>query len=277
MSTRFAKQLIYATFYIVVLVLAVGVVYSLVGRRPPSCFDGKQDQGEQGIDCGGPCAAVCTTGATVQPVSVIALNEFTPTAGYATFLAKVENTNTDLASPYFAFSFDLLGPSGTVIQSFPGASFLYPNEVKYVALVNMPLASSSMPTPVPMASGTVVMATGTALSVVIPTLVVPTSTTQWVASSSFGAPPDFSKPNFSTAIGSTTVVVAGQFTSNDTAGFNDVFIIAVLKDVNGDPVGVSQTEIDSVAPNQAEDFSISYPVVPGIDPTETEVQIYAAR
>jgi hypothetical protein len=236
MSTRIAKQVIYAAFYIVLWALIIWVGYKIfVHPAPPA-----------------PPAP------TVQPVEVINLNVFSTDSAHDTFLAKVANPNANFAAEYVPFSFDQIDASGTVLQSFPGASFLYPNEVKYVVLVNQAIAQTAEP--------------GTPW-----VLTIPTSTEQWVASSSFGAAPELVVQNVSTQVGSSTVLVTGQILSQDTAAFNNIFIIAVFKDANGNPIAASQTELDSIAPDQAEGFSVSYPAIPGVNPAATEVDAYAER
>jgi hypothetical protein len=254
---RFAKQFIYGTFYVVIWALVIFAVRGFFFHSAVSCFDGKLDQGEQGVDCGGPCATACTAG--VQPVAVLNTYTLASTPGHTTFLAKVANLNAALAAEYFAFSFDLRDASGTIVQSFPGGSFLYPNEVKYVALVNQTVAGGSDH---PTAAWT---------------LTIATATTQWVASSSFGASPNIAVQNIVTQLGSSTALATGQLTDYDTSPFQSIFIIAVFKDAVGNPIGASQTELDNIAPNQTENFSVSYPAIPNINPSLTEVQAYAVR
>lgn len=254
MSIRFAKQLIYGAFYVVFWVLVIGVGYVLFFRPAPSAP---------------PAPAL-----TAQPIAVLGMNVFATSPGHDTFLAKVENTNADLAAQYFQFSFDLTNASGTVVQSLPGASFLYGSEVKYITLVNEAIVSSSADGSAPAANWI---------------LTLPTSSVAWVASSSFGRAPAFVVQNVSTAISSSsagnasgtlqvgTALASGQLVNNDTATFTNIFIVAVFKDANGNPVAASQTELDSIAPGQTENFSVSYPAVPGLDPALTEVDAYAAR
>lgn len=253
MSIRFAKQVIYGAFYVVLIVLIVWDGYSFFARPAASCFDGIKNEGELGIDCGGPCVKVCT--ASTQPISVVGVNAFVSGAGHDTFLAKIDNPNLNYAAQSFDYDFNVYDTSGTLIQSYPGQSFLYGGQVEYLTLVNQPVASS----------------------VVSAALAIPTATMSWVATSTLGTAPDFAVTGLTTEIGSTTAIAAGQLTNDDTATFTDVLIVGVFKDANGNPIGASQTELDSITPNQTEDFSVSYPVIPGIDPAATEVEAYALR
>lgn len=43
--------------------LLIGIMITIVSCRPdPTCFDGKQNGGETGIDCGGVCDSICPSG-----------------------------------------------------------------------------------------------------------------------------------------------------------------------------------------------------------------------
>ena len=53
----------------VVAIIAGYFVYTVLFKVDPTCFDGKKNQDERGIDCGGVCALVCLADAkTVVPI-----------------------------------------------------------------------------------------------------------------------------------------------------------------------------------------------------------------
>jgi len=233
MSSRRTKQVAYGIFYLAVFGLVVWAVAAPFLRRavPPAA----------------PLVG--------QPVAVLGVNVFAASAGYDTFLAKVANPNPDLAAQYFDYSFNLYDASGTLITSFPGRSFLYGGEVKYLLLPNQAIPGA----------------------VATADLTVPTATIAWVATSTFGGVPALAVENVATRVGSSTAVAAGNLVDNDIDSFSDIVIIAVFKDAAGDPVGASQTEVDGIAPNQIEPFAVIYPALADIDPAATEVEAYAAR
>ncbi len=233
MSTRTAKQLIYGTLYVVVWVLVIWGVYSLFARP----------------------AAPSVPVATNQPIQILTVQAFTASPGYDTFLAKIANVNSSTAAWSFDYAFNTYDASGTLISSYPGQSFVYPNEVKYLLLVNQAVASS----------------------VANFDLTIPTTTTNWIAVSSYGALPQLSPQGLSTRIASSSVIVSGNLVNSDTVAFHNIFIIAIFKGANGNPIGASQTEVDSIVPNQAVPFSVIYPAVAGINPAATEVEAYAYR
>jgi hypothetical protein len=60
------RNLILFTLFLFIFI-PVSFISFLIFYNPPSCFDLKQNGGEQGIDCGGTCQLVCTNQA-FEPV-----------------------------------------------------------------------------------------------------------------------------------------------------------------------------------------------------------------
>ena len=90
-------------------------------------------------------------------------------------------------------------------------------------------------------------------------------------------PPGAPLPITGVTVTSSTVTVTGQVIDGDVAAFHHILVVAVFYDANGDPVGASQTVLDSIVPSQAESFSVSYPAVPNVDPALTKAFAYALR
>src|ERR1700689_3190673 len=106
MDARRTKQLIYGAIYLAVLIVVITGIYFWFLKPAPSCFDHKQDGGETGVDCGGPCAAICTTGAV--PIALVPgtdVSSFLSNPGHYTFLAEVLNTNPGFAAQSFDYDF----------------------------------------------------------------------------------------------------------------------------------------------------------------------------
>lgn len=91
MSWALRRKLV---IFIVLGAIALGALLWLGASlfiKPASCFDRAQNQGEAGIDCGGPCAAVCSNQARA-PIVTWARQLKTATSTY-TAVAYVENPN----------------------------------------------------------------------------------------------------------------------------------------------------------------------------------------
>ncbi len=67
----------------------------------PSCFDGIQNQGEEGVDCGGPCrpCTTLTTTTTTSTTTTIKKTTTTLRKETTTISTEIEETKTTLAHP----------------------------------------------------------------------------------------------------------------------------------------------------------------------------------
>src|SRR3989344_3117613 len=106
-------------FFILLIVVAVSAVlvttmFIATFTNAPSCTDGVQSQGEDGIDCGGPCAYLCT--ALVQPPTVLFTKAIQNGAGRIDVIAEVENKNADSAAKNVPYRITLHGTGQVLIQ-----------------------------------------------------------------------------------------------------------------------------------------------------------------
>ncbi len=253
--SRRVKQVLYGFFYLAVLGGIGAGVYFLFLKPGPSCFDGIQNQGEQGVDCGGPCARQCAS-VNVQPVVALGtVRVFSPISGSESVLAKLENANAASAAQAFDYTVTLYGMDGsTTVATVKGSSFIYADETKYLILPNVQVSSTV---------GSANVAIGGI---------------QWISASQMGLPPQFSFTNITnTPAPNNFVTVSGNITNLDASSFNTVLVGAIFKDAAGTPVGASQTEINALAPGAAQPFSITYPLVPNEDVSAIELVGYAER
>lgn len=90
----------------------------------PSCTDNKQNQSEDGVDCGGPCAYLCT--AQLQPPTVLFTKAIHNGAGRVDVIAEVENKNTTSAAKDVPYRITLYGDEQALIQEVNGTVDLPP-------------------------------------------------------------------------------------------------------------------------------------------------------
>jgi hypothetical protein len=246
MSTRRAKQLIYGTLYALIVLAVVGVIYLLfirpfvVASTPVPCALGE-------------CAPTSTT-----PIVAGGVSTFITSPGHYTFLAQATDQSPDYGVLTLNYSIDLENASGTVLQSIPGISFIYPSQSKYLAILNQPVSQ-------PFDHASLVI-TGAS----------------WLASSTIGsipaiAPNQFALQNIQAATASTTVSVGGQLVNSSVATFEQVLVMVIFNDPNGSAIGVSQTELGNVGPGTTNTFSVIYPNEPNINPALNQIIIYALR
>ncbi|MEK7657744.1 MAG: hypothetical protein AAB366_00945 [Patescibacteria group bacterium] len=127
MNKQLSKQIIYGGGFLSVVLLILTASYLLWFRSEPSCFDGRWNQEESGVDCGGPCQD-CEI-KTLVPISERWLKYFS-VDGKTVITAEIKNSNTDYAASGLSYVFDIYGKDGSKIKSIARKSFIYAEEIK---------------------------------------------------------------------------------------------------------------------------------------------------
>lgn len=116
---------LFLMFLGVVLVVAVSLWFFLT---QPTCFDGERNQGEENIDCGGPCSPCI--GVTKDLITVWT-KFFKLRDGKYDAAALVENPNLFLGLTTLKYRFKLYDENNILIAVRAGETFINPGE-KYV-------------------------------------------------------------------------------------------------------------------------------------------------
>ena len=120
------RRLIYLSIVLgVFLVLVSFPVISFI-TRSTTCFDGRQNQGEVGVDCGGPCLRLCLS----QVTDLITLwsRALPAREGVYDAVALVENPNFGGGVREISYSFKLYDKNNLLIVEREGETFINPNE-----------------------------------------------------------------------------------------------------------------------------------------------------
>ena len=233
MSSRYLKQLLYSLAYVLVLTSFIFGVYYFFLKKPPTCFDGRQNQGEEDVDCGGPCPS-CEI-RTLGPLT--AAKAFALPAGRdaVSFVAEIRNPNINYGAESFDYEFVVSGPLGTKASSIKGKSFIYASESKY--LLEAPAAMSIRD---------------------VSSVEVSLSNFAWKSRRDFPQPmTTFREINHRFA--DNQISVEGVIVSAETVRLPRVFAGAILYGKGGEPLSVSRTELRDVAAFQERFFKIPFP------------------
>lgn len=125
---HFKKQItILVVFLIIVLAIGLGI-YLIVRPEESTCFDGIQNQGEAGIDCGGPC------GECSHPVGleIISQNFIPTTLNNFDLVAKVENPNSNWGVESVPYKFNFYNANNQLIGFKEETTYILPQETKYI-------------------------------------------------------------------------------------------------------------------------------------------------
>lgn len=122
------RRIILAIFYIFLL---GGVVYGISLLRKPadaSCVDGIKNQGEEEIDCGGPCRS-CEEAKKLGVFEV----SFIPTKeNFVDVIAEVRNDNISYGIAQFSYTFELYDRENNLVAAKKGNTFILPNSTKFI-------------------------------------------------------------------------------------------------------------------------------------------------
>ena len=118
------------------------VIYFSYFYAPASCFDGKHNGSERGVDCGGSCTRVCAID-VIEP-KVLWSEAFKVTDGVYNAVAYIENRNAGVGTSELRYTFSLFDRSGGLITTRSGTTSLPPDSV-YPVFEGRIAAGTSVP------------------------------------------------------------------------------------------------------------------------------------
>jgi hypothetical protein len=130
------KRLIIGAVYAAIFIGVVFLIYEW--QKPaPNCFDGKQNQDEYGLDCGGVCAKKCPV--VAKENLIVRQTGFVESGiiGSYDIYAEVANPNSTVGSNSFSYKFSVKNSAGEVMAEPYGSSFILPADKKYIIETNV--------------------------------------------------------------------------------------------------------------------------------------------
>lgn len=117
---------------IVSVVLGVIIILSLtlffIFRAPANCYDGKQNQNEQGVDCGGVCQSVKVCSDQVSPLVVWWSRVFSLRPGQVYAVAVIQNRNSNLRIRSLSYDWQIVDDEDKVLATSQGETFVEAGE-----------------------------------------------------------------------------------------------------------------------------------------------------
>lgn len=126
------KRQITYFFIFLSIVLAIGSIFILPRiLKKSTCFDGKQNGVEAGVDCGGSCALVCRE--SVRDMSLLWARSFPVSGSVYNSVAYIENPNPNAGIERLKYEFRLYDENNVFITLREGEAYIGPNG-KYAIL-----------------------------------------------------------------------------------------------------------------------------------------------
>jgi hypothetical protein len=212
--------------YIAGVVIAVAVAFVAVVLiaslyKVPSCTDNTQNQGEAGVDCGGPCPYLCTASESAPVVQFA--RALTPQAGRTDVIAYVQNQNTTAAAYGAPYRVDLYSAGNVLIASSKGTVDLPPKSTVPVFIPNFFSGNQE---------------------VAHAFLTFDTGTLSWQTYSEARTLPKVASAVLTRA--STTPHITAVIQNDDVNPLFNIKVIATVFDAGGNAVGASQTVLPTI-------------------------------
>jgi len=248
MSAWGVRRQLTVFFFSVIIMAALGVVAFLYLLPEPSCFDGRQNQNELGVDCGGLCEAVCLNEA--REVKIIWARIVPRSNGAYDAVALVENPNPDLTLVDMPYSFSFLDDDNVFISQVKGSLSLAP-------LSRFAIFSDSLNVGQRVPERAILEFTGVPI---------------WERSSDKPLI-EIEPPRF-VGTPSPLLLALVNNTSLSTT-YRNLDVVAVLSDTDQNVVAVSSTFVEQLAPGESHEVSFSWPRPFAKTPVFTDLYYYA--
>ncbi|MDB5244325.1 MAG: hypothetical protein JWN18_195 [Parcubacteria group bacterium] len=206
-----------------VAVAFLAVVLISTVYKTPTCSDKTQNQGEAGVDCGGPCSYLCTP--QVVPPTVLFTKAITNEQGRTDIVASIENKNLTAAAKGVPYNVLIYGPHQALLKTVTGRVDLPPGgkQTVYIpgVLFNNQTVVNSFLEIDPIAPKW--------FTLTFDPRIVPFVTNVNQTGS-------LTAPRITATLGNRTVVVQ-----------SNVQVVVVVRDARGEVIGASQTVVPSIA------------------------------
>jgi len=245
---RGLKRSIIVFIYLMIFGI-VGLVIYQIAKPNPTCWDGKQNQGEEGIDCGGPCQ-LCEREIKADDMVVLEKYFVHGKGNYYDVMSKVDNPNNRFGAAKFSYKFSLVDNAGNKLSTRMGESFILPGETKYVIELNMDSPEEPY------------------------TVNFEITDVEWEEFLGYEEP-KLSIYNKNFHKDGQKSEVFGLLKNESYFDFNSIEIDIVLRDGDGKPLALGTNEMRTISSQQERDFRIFWPYTFPKEVEEVEIRAEA--
>jgi len=135
MSWAGRRRILIITAIAVFLGAFISVAFVSVLYQSPSCNDSKQNQGESGVDCGGPCKRVCTF--QVQEPTVQFVSVLKNIGDRKDVVAYIDNANAHASVIDAPYTIELYGSNAATVAKYSGTVSLPPHSTVPIFIPNI--------------------------------------------------------------------------------------------------------------------------------------------
>ncbi len=243
LSWSLKRRFTYIITTLTVLAVLVAWWLFVTYYEPPTCFDGKQNATEAGVDCGGDCLYLCPFQSS-DPV-VLFSRSFEIANGVYSAVAYIENPNFDIGVQNIKYIFKLYDASNQLIAEREGTTFITAGKISPIFEGGIQTEGGKEPR-------------RTFFELIDEnkwTKVVPTSESPFIVKDKNLTSAD-TRPRLSAVLENRTV-----------EEFKDVEVVTVIFNANRNAIATSRTFVDLLPRKSEVDLVFTWP-----QPLETELE-----
>ncbi len=251
---RRAKQAFIIFLYLLFLGVFLGGLFWAFFYTAPTCTDGKQNQDETGIDCGGVCSQYCVADLASEPLVIEDTELLAYSAATSDAIGTVTNKNTKAALKSATYTFRVYDKNGMITTEQSGKFSLLPRESRILSALGL----------------TVPFARDLKTELVI-------TEEEWVAFVDFTEPPNIRVANqqFTLLSGSAGYAEAKGLLQNESPyDIRTLTIVVVVRDSIGKALSVNKTVMNTVQSGERRDFRLVWPQAFAGTPEKTDMQVH---
>lgn len=232
MSWSFERKVIVLAITLVVLLIVVGLPLFFLVYKKPTCTDGVKNQSEAGIDCGGSCPRLCQN-SYVAPIVKWARADFIAPSIYNVG-AYIENYNLNSEIPKADYLFKIFDKNGVIIVERKGSMYIPANRNTLAFETQVNIGKKII---------------GNITFELLPGY-------EWEKTEYASYRIEKVSDEFQTDASSASLKVTLE--NKDKVDYENVRVYAILKNDQGNVVGLSQSLLDSLARNSREDVNFTW-------------------
>lgn len=233
MSWALKRKLLYTSVTVAFLLLTVGLPVYFALDEDPTCFDGRENGDEAGVDCGGSCKLACPF--EVRDLIVRWDESFSVREGEWGAVAYVENPN-DLFAENVRYTFRFVDDKGVTIGRRDGETLVPPRKVFTVFESGIDLGERSPSQEF---------------------LSFETEDTSWIKPGAEPAGLEISSIRIAKNISGTQLL--GVVSNPSVREIQDIELTGILYDLEGNVIAASETYIDVLGAGASEGIVFTWP------------------
>lgn len=133
------------TYVLIIAVFFAVIAFAFIHKATnvaPTCFDHRQNEGEVGVDCGGPCNNYCPYQLADPVVEWVRVFPVTP--GIVNAVAYIKDSYPIAAAQQVKYEFKLYDANNTVVADRTGMTFVGPAGNTAIVETRIPIGNSTI-------------------------------------------------------------------------------------------------------------------------------------